>query len=133
MIPGWRLEMIRLSLVYAAAHLMAIIDALTGRVAPWVPSGTSGRGAKTSAQAAFIVRSWVLVTQALAWWAIARDVPTYGIPAYWPAILMTSVQTVIFAPLLLPGFGTVPVSQVIRRSLHWKARPPASLVAALSS
>jgi cellulose synthase (UDP-forming) len=124
MVPGWRPEMLRLSLVYAVAHLVAVIDSATGRVAPWVPSSSSGSGSKTPRRAAIILRSWVVVTQGLAWWAITRDLPVYGLPAYWPAILLTAVQTVIFAPLLLPGFGTVPVSQVMRRSLHERTRSP---------
>jgi cellulose synthase (UDP-forming) len=128
MIPGWRLEMMRLSLIYAVAHLIAIADALAGRVVPWVPSGADGHRAKTSLQAAVIVRSWVVITQGLAWIAIARDLPTYGLPAYWPAILLTSVQTVIFAPLLLPGYGTVPVSQMIRMGHRRTPRPPVTRV-----
>jgi cellulose synthase (UDP-forming) len=115
MVPGWRPEMLRLSLVYAVAHLIAVADAVTGRVAPWVPSSGSGSGSKTPRAAAVILRGWVIVTQLLAWWAIARDVPAYGLPAYWPAIALTSVQTIIFAPLLLPGYGTVPVSRIWRR------------------
>lgn len=115
MVPGWRLEMLRLSLVYAVAHLLAVADAVTGRVAPWVPSSTSGSGSKTPRRAAVLVRAWVIVTQGLAWWAIARDVPIYGLPAYWPAMLLTAVQTIIFAPLLLPGYGTVPVLRIWRK------------------
>jgi cellulose synthase (UDP-forming) len=121
MIPGWRLEMMRLSLVYAVAHLLAVIDSVTGRVAPWVPSGVSvsGRGTGTAFQAAVIVRSWIVVTQGLAWWALAIDVPRYGLPAYWPAIFLTTVQTVIFFPLLLPGYGTEPLfSRYVARHLH---------------
>jgi cellulose synthase (UDP-forming) len=121
MIPGWRLEMMRLSLVYAVAHLLAVIDAVTGRVAPWVPSGVSvsGLGTGTAFQAAVIVRSWVVVTQGLAWWALARDVPRFGLPAYWIPILLASIQTVIFFPLLLPGYGTVPLfRRYAARHLH---------------
>jgi cellulose synthase (UDP-forming) len=126
MVPGWRLEMLRLSLIYAAAHTIAVIDAVTGRVAPWIPSGTSGAGARTALQAAVLVRSWIVVTQGLAWLALSRDVPVYGLPAYWPAIFLTMVQTIIFFPLLLPGFGTVPLfSRYVARHLH---RGAASLV-----
>jgi cellulose synthase (UDP-forming) len=127
MVPGWRPEMLRLSLVYAVAHLIAVADSATGRVAPWVPSSSAGKGSKTPRLAAVILRTWVVATQGLAWWAITRDLPVYGLPAYWPAITLTAAQTLIFAPLLLPGFGTVPVSQVMRRSLHGRSPQPPPL------
>jgi cellulose synthase/poly-beta-1,6-N-acetylglucosamine synthase-like glycosyltransferase len=113
MIPGWRPEMLRLSLVYAVAHFLAVLDAVTGRVVPWVPTGVS-TSSRTARQAGLILRAWVILTQGLAWRAIARDLPVYGLPAYWPAIALTAVQTVIFAPLLLPGYGTLPVSRMFR-------------------
>ena len=116
MIPGWRFEVMRLSAVYAVAHLLAVLDALTGRVAPWVPSGASGKS-KTPMQAAVILRGWVLLTQGLAWWALIRDVKIYHLPAYWPAIALTLIQSVIFFPLLLPGYGTVPVFRRMRAYL----------------
>ena len=115
MVPGWRPEMLRLSLVYAVAHLVAVADAVTGRVAPWVPSGTS-TASRTVRDAGLILRLWVVATQGLAWWALARDVPVYGLPAYWPAIFLTAAQTLIFAPLLLPGYGTVPLTRILRRT-----------------
>ncbi len=127
MLPGWRLEMLRLALVYSVAHLLAFADALTGQVAPWVPSGAAGQAAKkanTPRRAAIILRSWVVATQALAWWALARDVPVYGLPAYWPAILLTSVQAIIFAPLLLPGFGTVPLTPKKRHAYAARHKIP---------
>jgi cellulose synthase (UDP-forming) len=123
MLPGWRLEMLRLALVYSVAHLLAVIDAVTGQVAPWVPTGTTGT-AKTPRQAAVILRAWIVVTQSLAWWAIARDLPVYGLPAYWPAITLTSLQTIIFFPLLLPGYGTVPLFRKYR-ARHRPAHPAA--------
>jgi cellulose synthase/poly-beta-1,6-N-acetylglucosamine synthase-like glycosyltransferase len=118
MLPGWRLEMLRLALVYSVAHLLAIIDAATGQVAPWVPTGTTGK-AKTPRQAAVILRTWIVVTQSLSWIAIARDLPVYGLPAYWPVISLTALQTIIFFPLLLPGYGTEPLfRRYVARHLH---------------
>jgi cellulose synthase (UDP-forming) len=122
MIPGWRPEMLRLSLVYATAHFLAVADAVTGRVVPWVPTLSSAAGSRTARHAGILLRSWVVVTQGLAWWAIVRDLPVYGLPAYWPAIALTGVQSVIFAPLLLPGYGTVPLTQVFRRGAPGVAR-----------
>jgi hypothetical protein len=122
MIPGWRPEMLRLSMVYSVSHLMAFIDAAFGRIAPWVPSGSAkSHRSKTPQEAGIVLRTWVIVTQGLSWWAIARDLPVYKLPAYWPAIALTAIQTIILAPLLLPGYGTVPLSQILRRTCAYLA------------
>ena len=109
MVPGWRPEMLRLSVVYAVAHLLAAADAVTGRVQGWVPTGSTKKPAKnrTPRRAAVIIRAWVVVTQGLMIWALIRDVPVYGLPAYWIPVALAVMQAVVLLPLLLPGYGTV--------------------------
>ena len=108
MIPGWRPEMLRLSMVYGVAHLLAFSDALTGRIQGWVPTGSAGglRKNRTPARAAVILRGWVILTQGLMAWALVRDVPVYGLPAYWIPVALAILQAVVLLPLLLPGYGT---------------------------
>ena len=107
MVPGWRPEMLRLSLVYAVAHLLAFADAVTGRVQGWVPSGAAAKVKKNRnpVRASVILRAWVAITQALTWWALALDIPVYGLPAYWIPAGLAAMQTVVLLPLLLPGYG----------------------------
>ena len=116
MLPGWRPEMLRICVVYAAAHLLAITDAVTGRTQGWTPTGarTAGKN-RTPARAAVIVRTWVAVTQGLMFWALARDLPVYGMPAYWIPLALAVAQAVVLLPLLLPGYGTTGVRIRIRR------------------
>ena len=108
MVPGWRPEMLRLSVVYAAAHLLAALDAATGRVQGWIPTGSTRKPRKnrTPRRAAWLIRSWVVVTQGLMAWALVRDVPIYGMPAYWIPVALAIMQAVILLPLLLPAYGT---------------------------
>ena len=107
MIPGWRPEMLRLSLVYAVAHLLAFTDAITGRLQGWVPSGSTAKAKKNRnpMRASVILRGWVIITQALTWWALTRDIPVYGLPAYWIPAGLAAMQTAVLLPLLLPGYG----------------------------
>ena len=114
MIPGWRPEMLRLSMVYGVAHLLAFADAVTGRIQGWVPTGSASAGKlrknRTPARAAIILRGWVVITQILMWWALARDLPVYGLPAYWIPIALAAMQSVVLLPLLLPGYGTTGIT-----------------------
>ena len=110
MVPGWRPEMLRLSLVYAVAHLLAFADAITGRVQGWVPSGSKAGKNRNSIRAAVILRGWVAITQGLTWWALARDIPIYGLPAYWIPAGLAAMQTIVLLPLLLPGYGATGIN-----------------------
>lgn len=107
MIPGWRPEMLRLSVVYGVAHLLACVDAATGRIQGWVPTGgKTGKKNRTPVRAAVLIRGWVIVTQGLMFWALARDLPIYGLPAYWIPLALAIAQAIVLGPLLLPGYGT---------------------------
>ncbi len=117
MVPGWRPEMLRLSAVYAVAHLLAALDAITGRIQGWVPSGSTKKPKKnrTPRRASVIIRSWVIITQGLTAWALIRDVPIYGMPAYWIPVALAIMQAIVLLPLLLPGYGTTGISRKLRR------------------
>ena len=118
MIPGWRPEMLRLSMVYGVAHLLACVDAATGRIQGWVPTGSTSKPKKnrTPARAAVILRGWVAVTQGLMAWALVRDVPVYGLPAYWIPAALAIMQAMVLLPLLLPGYGTIGIN--VRRMIN---------------
>jgi len=117
MVPGWRPEMLRLSVLYAVAHLLAAIDAATGRVQGWVPTGSTKKPKKnrTPRRAAVIIRTWVVLTQGLMAWALVRDLPVYGMPAYWIPLALAVLQAVVLLPLLLPGYGTVGITIKLKR------------------
>lgn len=122
---GWRPATLRLIVVYSVSHLLAAIDTVRGTAAGWVPSGAQSKSGGIVRRAGWITRVWVLVTQALQWWALAIDVPHYGLAAYWPAIALCLFQTVVLVPLLLPGYGTVAQFSLIPylvRAHLWKRK-----------
>lgn len=104
-IRGWRPQMLRLIMIYSVAHLLAAIDTLLGRSAAWVPSGARKHGNPTPLIASIVLRTWVVVTQAATWVALAYDVSVYKLPAYWLPVLFAAFQTLVLFPLLLPGHG----------------------------
>lgn len=105
MIRGWRPQILRLIMIYSVAHLLAGVDTLLGRSAAWVPSGAKKHRNPTPLIASIVLRTWVVITQAATWIALAYDVPIYKLSAYWLPILFAVFQTAVLFPLLLPGHG----------------------------
>jgi len=104
---GWRPSVMRFGVVCSVTHLIALWDTVFRTHQGWVPTGgSSSHKNKTVSRVSRITRGWVVVTQVLAWWGIARDMPAYGLRALWPAVVLTLFQGVILLPLLLPGYGT---------------------------
>lgn len=106
-IRGWRPSTLRLIVVYSVAHLLAVIDVILNTGGDWVPTGAVNRKHKVPERAGHVVRWWVAASQAAMWVALAKDIPVYGWANYYPAVACTLFQTIILAPLILPGYGTL--------------------------
>jgi cellulose synthase (UDP-forming) len=106
-VRGWRPTTLRLILVYSVSHMLSAIDAVRGHEAGWVATGEKKKSGNMAPRAGKVLRTWVVITQILTWWALAVDIPVYSVAAYWPAIILCSFQTAVLLPLLLPGYGTV--------------------------
>jgi cellulose synthase (UDP-forming) len=106
-IRGWRPSMLRLILIYSVSHMLSLMDILKGTSAGWVATGASKKSDIIPAKAGWIMRTWIVVFQSLMWWGIIFRLPVYGWSNYWPAIVMSAFQTIIFLPLLLPNYGIV--------------------------
>ena len=128
MLRGWRPQMLRTALIYSTAHLLALIDTLTHRAVAWSATGAKSHRNRTPAVAGIVLRSWVVVTQGAAWTGLFRDIPVYGWTAYWPAVLLTVFQTLVLFPLLLHGYGVLPVRDAIPAFLRPAWRNRAGLV-----
>jgi hypothetical protein len=112
-IRGWRPTLLRMIVVYSVAHLLSAADVIKERFTQqpahpsnWIPSGVKAKSSRTRL-AGWIIRSWYVVTQAVIWAAIIRDVPVYGWINFWPAVVLSVFQTVVLFPLMLPGYGTI--------------------------
>jgi len=128
MLRGWRPQMLRTVLIYSTAHLIALVDSLTRHAVAWSATGAKSHSNRTPAVAGIVLRSWVVVTQGAAWTGLFRDIHVYGWPAYWPAALLAAFQTIVLLPLLLPGYGVLPVRKTISALLCAVWRNRAGLV-----
>jgi cellulose synthase (UDP-forming) len=121
-IRGWRPSVLRLVVVYSVAHLLSAIDTVRGRSAQWHTTGSVSKSQTLASKAGIIVRVWVVVTQLATWAALANDLPVYGWSAYWPAVLLCTFQTIVLAPLLFPGYGTIAQTSLIPHLIVRRAR-----------
>jgi cellulose synthase (UDP-forming) len=122
MARGWRPEIFRLCLINSACHVIAIWDALRAKVQEWVPTGAagkvrtakdeSGRAAKDTQTAggaprrvSRLLRTWIVLVQALLWGGLATRLPEYGFGPLWTTAVLAAVQLYMVMPLLAPSYG----------------------------
>lgn len=140
---GWDLRIYRVCMINTFCHVLAVYDALHGRVAAWVPTGaksgsdpkptadarptTDARPARASraqrkvpAKVALLVRGWLITVQLLVWTGIARAVSEHQPLAYLPAIALALIQLVLLGPLLW-RLDPKPVHRAVdRTALPWE-------------
>ena len=97
----WRFEVLRIQMAYSYAHAVAIWHKLIGREIGWVPTGAIGRS-NSLARSISTLGTFVLGGSLLAFWVfIARDVMSYGMPAFWMMVGLVGAYTYLAVPLLL--------------------------------
>ena len=106
-IRGWRPATLRIIVVYSVAHLLAAIDTFRVNSVSWIASGASASSESVARRAGWTVRSWVIISQVVTWAGIIHGLPIYSWATYWPAVVLTTFQTVVLFPLLLPNYGIV--------------------------
>jgi cellulose synthase (UDP-forming) len=104
----------RVQILYSFAHASALIDTLRGRSASWVATGAA-RGTSLSRRIRFLTCGWLVTGQTLLWFAIARDVPRFGISKYWPMVLFASINLYLVAPIIT---GLTPRTLAARREVR---------------
>ncbi len=112
MARGWRPTIYRVCTINSACHLLAVFHALRDRVEEWVPTGMSRgqqpaglRVTDVAAKVSRILRTWIVLEQALLWGGLAVRVPEAGLRPYWAMVLLTTVQLYFLAPLLTRRMG----------------------------
>ncbi len=131
MARGWRPTIYRVTTINSACHLLAIFHALRDRVEEWVPTGMSRKGAParvgghadTPTKVDRILRTWILVEQALMWPILVLRVSQDGLRSYWAPIALAALQFYLLAPLLTRRKGLHDRNMSISTAMP--ATPPA--------
>jgi cellulose synthase (UDP-forming) len=125
----WRVEVIRVQMLYSFAHAVAVADTLKGITAAWVPTGAVRKPSPLVGRVRRLLLTWLLLVQTAQWVGVLRGMDEFGLGAYWTTLLFSALQAYIAWPLIVlawPRREKPPVG-VHRRPLHAHARPLAAV------
>jgi cellulose synthase (UDP-forming) len=66
----WTPTVVRVQTLIGFCHALALVDAIRGRTAAWVPTGVAKK-TPTAKRVLRVIRMWVLVTQTAFWVGVA--------------------------------------------------------------
>ncbi len=104
----WRVEVLRIQLMYSFAHVLSIVHVLTGRTREWVATGAANsKVTPLAVSISRIMKTWVLLTQVAIWAGLAIDIANYGMGRFWAMLVLALIATYIELPLLFVRFTTM--------------------------
>jgi hypothetical protein len=105
----WRIDVLRVQVLYSFAHAVAIFDITTRRTKEWVATGAAGGRKKKNLATTIlrVARSWTALSLAAIWVGLARGIYHYGFGNYWAMLLTALAGAYIQLPILFtPAAGT---------------------------
>lgn len=96
----WDLSVVRVQLLYSAAHALAIWHTVRGSTADWVPTGAAGRGVPLATTVRRIVVVWLTAFLVAAWGGVARALITAGWERFWLSTALAMLAAVIMLPVI---------------------------------
>lgn len=97
----WRLEVLRVQMVYSFSHAVAITHKLMGRTAAWVPTGAVSSSSHLSRTVGRVAINWLTVSIAASWIGVIIAVPQYGLANFWPMVMFLIGYTYLTLPLVV--------------------------------
>ncbi len=97
----WRLEVLRVQMVYSFSHAVAITHKLMGRTAAWVPTGAVSSSSHLSRTVGRVAINWLTVSIAASWIGVIIAVPQYGLANFWPMVMFLIGYTHLTLPLVV--------------------------------
>jgi len=121
----WRVDVLRIQMMYSFAHAVAIAHIMTGRTRGWVATGQAnsdakaGRSTPLGATIGRIMKSYVLVTQAALVAGLVLGVHHYGLHNFWAMCALAALSLYVHVPLLFVDTGGSPLSwDSVRAATH---------------
>ena len=109
----WRVDVLRVQLLYSFAHAVAIMHVVTGRTKEWVATGTAhGRSTPLATTIGRTAKSYVGATQILIYVGLFRGAMTYGLPLYWAMIGLAVISSYVHLPVLFMSTAKKPPKPV---------------------
>lgn len=101
----WRLEVLRVQVIYGFAHLFCIADMFRGLVSEWVPTGSTSVQVPIGQRVRTFMGPYILVTQALTFVGLALGAYRFGIDEFWAAIVLFALSAYVFVPVGILAMG----------------------------
>jgi peptidoglycan/LPS O-acetylase OafA/YrhL/cellulose synthase/poly-beta-1,6-N-acetylglucosamine synthase-like glycosyltransferase len=103
----WRIDVLRVQMMYSFAHAVAITHTLTGRTREWVATGATGLGTVPLAVSiGRVLKGYVALTQAAILGGLAYGTARYGLANFWVMWTLAGLSAYVHAPLLALRVGS---------------------------
>jgi peptidoglycan/LPS O-acetylase OafA/YrhL/cellulose synthase/poly-beta-1,6-N-acetylglucosamine synthase-like glycosyltransferase len=108
----WRVDVLRVQLLYSFAHAVAIVHVLTGRTREWVPTGAAKKATTPlGTQIARVMRVTVATSLVLTWAGLVTATLRFGPEMLWAMLAFGAVHAYLHVPMLVlrvPSIAAVP-------------------------
>lgn len=103
----WRLDVLRVQLIYSFTHAVAIFDVFFGRTSEWVPSHGRAKSSPLAVKVKRLIVGYLGVTfgavlVGLAW---RLSQPEYALADWWAAVIFVGVNAYVFVPVIMLALG----------------------------
>ncbi len=98
----WNLSVVRVQLLYSAAHAFAIWHCLRGRPADWVPTGSATSGASLSTRISRLATGWLVAIEIVLLSGAVWRLYQYGLERFWLSLTLAIFGAIIVIPILRP-------------------------------
>ncbi|MBD1537742.1 glycosyltransferase [Arthrobacter sp. S13_S34] len=111
----WRLDVLRVQVIYSFTHAVAIYDVFFGRPSEWVPSHGNTKPTPLAVKVKRLIVGYVGVTfsAVLAGLAWRLSQPEYVMADWWAAVVFVGINAYVFVPVFLLALG-IDLSRVRR-------------------
>jgi cellulose synthase (UDP-forming) len=106
---SWRVDVVRVQVVYGFTHAVAIYDMFFGQKAEWIPSNGANRATPLAVKVKRIM-GWYLVASLLvilAGVSYRLSQPQYTLGNWWALLAFMSVNLYVFLPVVYRCFSTL--------------------------
>jgi cellulose synthase (UDP-forming) len=97
----WRLDVLRVQVLYSFAHAVAIAHAVTGRTQEWVATGSANtRTTPLAVTIGRVAKTYIGIAYGTLWLTLIFRTIQCGLDDYWAMIALTCCATYVTAPIL---------------------------------
>lgn len=130
----WRIDVLRVQVLYSFAHAVAIGHILVGRTREWVATGAANtRTTPLAVTIGRVSKSYIATVYGALWLGLVVRSAEYGLGNYWAMLALAAVATYVHAPILWVATAPASAPASARASAPVPARPARSAASAMSA